>query len=150
MSSLLSPITPLTVTLSHSSKPLLHLHAPFLFSLNHHHSSLTKSTTKLKPRRPLTTTQSKGTDDSVDAPNRLISVVCYFYPFFDGSIIVLDLLLIFPELLERSFNPKDWLGLDSTVFLFLLVCLVYGSASCVLGQVPRLPIVPEAAGRQVP
>ncbi|KAM1116618.1 hypothetical protein TB2_006998 [Malus domestica] len=143
MSSLLSPITPLTVTLSHSSKPLLHLHAPFLFSLNHHHSSLTKSTTKLKPRRPLTTTQSKGTDDSVDAPNRLISVVCYFYPFFDGSSTE-------TRILADIFNPKDWLGLDSTVFLFLLVCLVYGSASCVLGQVPRLPIVPEAAGRQVP
>ncbi|XP_068311698.1 protein TIC 20-v, chloroplastic [Pyrus communis] len=216
MSGLLSPTTPLTVTLSHS-KPLFRLHSPFLFSLNHHHSILTKHTNKIKPRRPLTTTQSKGTDDSVDAPDRLISAVCYFYPFFDGiqygkyvitqftaiqtliqplipairvfksfpfngflvfltlyfgvvrnsnfsryvrfntmQVIVLDVLLIFPDLLERSFNPKDGLGLDvlmsmdSTVFLFLLVCLVYGSASCVLGQVPRLPIVAEAAERQVP
>ncbi|XP_009375066.2 protein TIC 20-v, chloroplastic [Pyrus x bretschneideri] len=216
MSGLLSPTTPLTVTLPHS-KPLLRLHSPFLFSLNHHHSILTKRTNKIKPRRPLTTTQSKGTDDSVDAPDRLISAVCYFYPFFDGiqygkyvitqftavqtliqplipairvfksfpfngflvfltlyfgvvrnsnfsryvrfntmQVIVLDVLLIFPDLLERSFNPKDGLGLDvlmsmdSTVFLFLLVCLVYGSASCVLGQVPRLPIVAEAAERQVP
>ncbi|BBH02192.1 Protein TIC 20-v, chloroplastic [Prunus dulcis] len=56
------------------------------------------------------------------------------------AIIVLDVLLIFPDLVERSFNPKDGLGLDalmsldSTVFLFLLV--------------PRLPIVAEAAERQ--
>uniref|UniRef100_A0A803QCT0 Protein TIC 20 n=2 Tax=Cannabis sativa TaxID=3483 RepID=A0A803QCT0_CANSA len=69
--------------------------------------------------------------------------------------IVLDVLLIFPDLLERSFNPKDGVGLDllmsldSTVFLFLLVCLVYGSSSCILGQLPRLPIVAEAAERQV-
>lgn len=72
------------------------------------------------------------------------------------QVIVLDVLLIFPDLLERSFNPKDGLGLDvlmsldSTVFLFLLVCLIYGSTACVLGQVPRLPIVAEAAERQVP
>lgn len=69
--------------------------------------------------------------------------------------IVLDVLLIFPDLLERSFNPRDGLGLDfvmsldSTVFLFLLVSLIYGSSSCLLGQVPRLPIVAEAADRQV-
>lgn len=69
--------------------------------------------------------------------------------------VVLDVLLIFPDLLERGFNPKDGLGfdliisLDSTVFLFLLVCLIYGSSSCLLGQIPRLPIVAEAADRQV-
>lgn len=69
--------------------------------------------------------------------------------------IVLDVLLIFPDLLERSFNPRGGLGLDlimsldSTVFLFLLVCLIYGSSSCLLGQAPRLPIVAEAAERQV-
>ena len=44
--------------------------------------------------------------------------------------VVLDVLLIFPDLLERGFNPKDGLGLDlimsldSTVFLFLLDLLV--------------------------
>ncbi|MQM07097.1 hypothetical protein Taro_039932 [Colocasia esculenta] len=69
--------------------------------------------------------------------------------------IVLDVLLIFPDLLERNFSPHDGVGLDlvmsldSTVFLFLLVCLIYGSTSCLLGQVPRLPIVAEAAERQV-
>ncbi|KAK1295837.1 hypothetical protein QJS10_CPB15g01073 [Acorus calamus] len=69
--------------------------------------------------------------------------------------IVLDVLLIFPDLIERGFNPKEGLGLevlmsvDSTVFLFLLVSLIYGCGSCFLGQVPRLPIVAEAADRQV-
>ncbi|XP_072981188.1 protein TIC 20-v, chloroplastic isoform X2 [Typha angustifolia] len=69
--------------------------------------------------------------------------------------IVLDVLLIFPDLIERTFNPKGGIGLDalqsldSTVFLFLLVSLMYGSTSCILGQVPRLPIVADAADRQV-
>ncbi|PRQ32885.1 putative chloroplast protein import component Tic20 [Rosa chinensis] len=62
------------------------------------------------------------------------------------QVIVLDVLLIFPDLLERSFNPRDGLGLDvlmsldSTVFLFLLVCLIYASSSCLLGQVPDCPL----------
>nr|VDC87859.1 unnamed protein product [Brassica oleracea] len=156
--------------------------------------------------------RSKG-DDSVDASDRLISAVCYFYPFFDGiqygkfiitqyqpfqiliqplfpaikafksfpfngflifitfyfvvvrnqnfsryvrfntmQAIVLDVLLIFPDLLERSFNPRDGFGLDvvmsldSTVFLFLVVSLIYGFSACLFGLVPRLPI---AADRQV-
>ncbi|KAL3821125.1 hypothetical protein ACJIZ3_007030 [Penstemon smallii] len=166
-------------------------------------------------KRSLITTKSKGTD-SADAPDRLISAITYFYPFFDGiqygkyvitqfspfqtliqplvpairvfksfpfngflvfltlyfvvvrnpnfskyvrfntmQAIVLDVLLIFPDLLERTFNPRDGVGLDllmsldSTVFLFLLVSLIYGSSSCLLGQLPRLPIVAEAADRQV-
>ncbi|KAL4341652.1 hypothetical protein GQ457_08G007700 [Hibiscus cannabinus] len=166
-------------------------------------------------RRKLLVVQAKG-EDSADGPDRLISAVCYFYPFFDGiqygkyvitqftpiqvliqplfpaikvfksfplngflvfltlyfvvvrnpnfsryvrfntmQAIVLDVLLIFPDLLERSFNPKEGLGLDvlmsvdSTMFLFLLVCLIYGSSSCLFGQLPRLPIVAEAADRQV-
>lgn len=69
--------------------------------------------------------------------------------------IVLDVLLIFPDLLQRSFSPSGGIGmdllqiLDSTVFLFLLVSLVYGSTTCLLGQVPRLPLVADAAERQV-
>ncbi|KAK6934603.1 Chloroplast protein import component Tic20 [Dillenia turbinata] len=145
---------------------------------NHRQSPRNQNTNR---RRPITiTVQSKGRN-SADAPDRLISAICYFYPFFDGiqygkyvltqftpiqvlieplvpaiKAIVLDVLLIFPDLLERSFNPRDGVGLDlmmsldSTVFLFLLVCLIYGSSSCLLGQVPRLPIVAEAAERQVP
>lgn len=174
-----------------------------------------KRTLVIYPKRPTIRAQSKN-NDSADGPDRLISAITYFYPFFDGiqygkyvitqfapiqtliqplvptirvfksfplngllifftlyfvvvrnnnfsryvrfntmQAIVLDVLLIFPDLLERSFNPKDGLGLDlmmsfdSTVFLFLLVSLVYGSSSCLLGQLPRLPIVAEAADRQV-
>ncbi|XP_018813133.1 protein TIC 20-v, chloroplastic-like [Juglans regia] len=207
MSNLLYPLNP---TLK---PPLL---SPFL------NSSFAQINFPKKPRNPTTkprrthiTAQSNGSD-SADPPDRLISALCYFYPFFDGiqygkyviaqftpiqaliqplvpairvfksfpfngflvfltlyfvvvrnpnfsryvrfntmQVIVLDVLLIFPDLLERSFNPRDGLGLDllmsfdSAVFLFLLVCLVYGSSSCLLGQVPRLPIVAEAADRQV-
>ncbi|KAK9939761.1 hypothetical protein M0R45_016450 [Rubus argutus] len=180
MSNFLSPTTPLRL----SHKPLLHS-SPF--SLNHH-SLLTpthlsnKPTNPIKPRR-LLTIQSKGGDDSIDVPDRLISAVSIrvFKSFpFNGflvfltlyfgvvrnqnfsryvrfntmQVIVLDVLLIFPDLLERSFNPRDGVGLDvlmsldSTVFLFLFVSLIYGSTSCLLGQVPRLPIVAEAADRQ--
>lgn len=202
MSNLLYPLIP-------TLKPLLH--SRFL------RPNFTKTPRNpiQKPRRTCIRAQSDG-NDSADAPDRIISAVCYFYPFFDGiqygkyvitqfapvqaliqplvpairvfksfpfngflvfltlyfvvvrnpnfskyvrfntmQAIVLDVLLIFPDLLERSFNPRGGLGLDllmsldSTVFLFLLVSLVYGSSSCLLGQVPRLPIVAEAADRQV-
>ncbi|KAK4343970.1 hypothetical protein RND71_037064 [Anisodus tanguticus] len=184
---------------------------PFPFTSHPKHSPFLHPT-----KRPTIRAQSKNNNDSADGPDRLISAITYFYPFFDGiqygkyvitqfapiqtliqplvpairvfksfplngllvfftlyfivvrnqnfsryvrfntmQAIVLDVLLIFPDLLERSFNPKDGLGLDlmmsfdSTVFLFLLVCLVYASSSCLLGQLPRLPIVAEAADRQV-
>ncbi|GAV68814.1 hypothetical protein CFOL_v3_12317 [Cephalotus follicularis] len=215
---LLSPPTPPLIF--SNNKPLPFNLPPLLTSFKkqlcyHHHFSLT--TNQTKPKRSVFTVQSKGNNkSSADAPDRLISAICYFYPFFDGiqygkyvitqfspiqaliqplipaikvfksfplngflvfltlyfvvvrnpnfsryvrfntmQAIVLDVLLIFPDLLERSFNPRDGLGLDvvmsldSTVFLFLLVSLIYGSSSCMLGQVPRLPIVAEAADRQV-
>lgn len=45
---------------------------------------LRPQTRPLKPSRPfLFRAQSKGSN-SADAPDRLISAVCYFYPFFDG------------------------------------------------------------------
>lgn len=196
---------PLQSTFLHSSTN------PSLFTLN----LLPKNLRKPHQFRSLIVAKSNGSD-SADVPDRLISALCYFYPFFDGiqygkyvitqfypvqaivqplvpairvfksfpfngflvfltlyfvvvrnpnfsryvrfntmQAIVLDVLLIFPDLLERGFNPKGGLGLDlimsldSTVFLFLLVCLIYGSSSCLLGQIPRLPIVAEAADRQV-
>ncbi|KAJ7963619.1 protein TIC 20-v, chloroplastic [Quillaja saponaria] len=212
MSSPLSPVA----SFSHSHKPLqsafLFSRAnPSLFTL----TGLPKELRNSSKLRRLAIVQSKDSN-SADPPDRLISAICYFYPFFDGvqygkyvitqftpvqtliqpllpairvfksfpfngflvfltlyfvvvrnpnfsryvrfntmQAIVLDVLLIFPDLLERSFNPRDGVGLDlmmsldSTVFLFLLVCLIYGSSSCLLGQVPRLPIVAEAADRQV-
>ncbi|XP_015577025.1 protein TIC 20-v, chloroplastic [Ricinus communis] len=204
MSALLS--SSLTPPLYLSQKPLfISLKNPSLLSFR-----------KPQPRKAQFVSAKSNGGDSADPGDRLISAVCYFYPFFDGvqygkylitqfspiqtliqpllpairvfksfplngflvfltlyfvvvrnnnfsryvrfntmQAIVLDVLLIFPDLLERSFNPRDGLGLDllmsldSTVFLYLLVCLIYGSSSCLLGQVPRLPIVAEAADRQV-
>ncbi|XP_021771388.1 protein TIC 20-v, chloroplastic [Chenopodium quinoa] len=194
---------------THYSTSLLPLKNPSFLSL-------TTTPTTPNPSKRLILCKSKKNDENIDAPDRLISAICYFYPLFDGiqygkyvitqftplqliiqplipaikvfksfplngvlvfftlyfvvvrnqnfskyvrfntmQAIVLDILLIFPDLLERSFNPKDGIGLDlmmsldSTVFLFLLVSLIYGSYSCALGQVPRLPIVAEAAERQV-
>ncbi|KAM7498997.1 hypothetical protein LguiA_023411 [Lonicera macranthoides] len=200
-------------TFSYKRQPL---YSSSFFSLN----STSFLTLSPKPKTPIrfktsTITAKSDDTDSADAPDRIISAVCYFYPFFDGvqygkyvitqftpiqtllqplipairvfksfpfngflvfltlyfvvvrnpnfsryvrfntmQAIVLDVLLIFPDLLERSFNPRDGFGLDllmsldSTVFLFLLVCLIYGSSSCLLGQLPRLPIVADAADRQ--
>ncbi|MBA0875292.1 hypothetical protein Goshw_029289, partial [Gossypium schwendimanii] len=208
---LFNPITSLSVPLTLS--PKTH-YSPSLSSLKNHPSFLPNKNHN-PTRRKLLIVQAKG-EDSADGPDRLISAICYFYPFFDGiqygkyvitqftpiqvliqplfpaikvfksfplngflvfltlyfvvvrnpnfsryvrfntmQAIVLDVLLIFPDLLERSFNPKEGLGLDlvmsfdSTVFLYLLVSLIYASSSCLFGLLPRLPIVAEAADRQV-
>lgn len=78
-----------------------------------------------------------------------------FVRFNAMQAVALDVLLIFPDLLAQSFAPAGGVGfevfqsLESTVFLFLLVCLVYGGGACLLGKTPRLPIVADAAERQV-
>ncbi|CAL5019335.1 unnamed protein product [Urochloa decumbens] len=78
-----------------------------------------------------------------------------FVRFNAMQAVVLDVLLIFPDLLAQSFAPSGGVGfeifqsMESTVFLFLLVSLVYGSGACLLGKTPRLPIVADAAERQV-
>lgn len=198
----------------HMHSSFLKNHNSSLFSLTNQLTKKQRNQTNLKTRLPVTTQSKNG--NSADYPDRIISAVCYFYPFFDGvqygkyvitqftpiqvliqplvpairvfksfpfngflvfltlyfivvrnsnfsryvrfntmQAIVLDVLLIFPDLLERTFNLREGWGLDlmmsldSTVFLFLLVCLIYGSSSCLLGQMPRLPIVAEAADRQV-
>jgi uncharacterized membrane protein len=80
-----------------------------------------------------------------------------FVRFNAMQAVALDVLLIFPDLLARSFAPSSASGagfevfqsMESTVFLFLLVCLFYGGGACLLGKTPRLPIVADAAERQV-
>ncbi|KAK3158972.1 hypothetical protein QOZ80_2AG0144090 [Eleusine coracana subsp. coracana] len=80
-----------------------------------------------------------------------------FVRFNAMQAVALDVLLIFPDLLAQSFAPTSATGLgfevfqsmESTVFLFLLVCLFYGGGACLLGKTPRLPIVADAAERQV-
>ncbi|KAF5727909.1 protein TIC 20-v chloroplastic [Tripterygium wilfordii] len=78
ISNLLSPRPPLTF--SHKQLSLKH---SSLLSF----TSFTKETiNKAKPRRRLSSINAKnnGSDDAADAPDRIISAVCYFYPFFDG------------------------------------------------------------------
>uniref|UniRef100_A0A0D9VKH9 Protein TIC 20 n=1 Tax=Leersia perrieri TaxID=77586 RepID=A0A0D9VKH9_9ORYZ len=79
-----------------------------------------------------------------------------FVRFNAMQAVALDVLLIFPDLLAQSFAPTGggigfelFQSMESTVFLFLLVCLVYGGGACLLGKTPRLPIVADAAERQV-
>lgn len=72
--------------------------------------------------------------------------------------IILDVLLILPQLLERLFATPGGGGfgagvivlLYNTVFLFLFTCFAFGVTSCLLGRSPRLPIVADAADAQVP
>ncbi|KAL9997562.1 putative chloroplast protein import component Tic20 [Helianthus debilis subsp. tardiflorus] len=209
------PPPPLQFTLTPSRQTLYSISTPFLPLNLKTLTPIHLKSTHLPRRTTLTVPKSTGTD-SPDGPDRLISALCYFYPFFDGiqygkyainqfsfiqtliqplvpairvyksvpfngvlvfltlyfvvvrnpnfsryvrfnamQAVVLDVLLIFPDLLERGFEAKDGVGLgllmsvDSTVFLFMLVSLVYGSSCCCLGQLPRLPIVAEAADRQV-
>ena len=69
--------------------------------------------------------------------------------------VVLDVLLIFPTLVERTFTPRGGIGFElliifyNTTFLFLVACFLFGVVSCLLGKTPRLPLVAEAADQQV-
>jgi len=75
--------------------------------------------------------------------------------FNSMQAVVLDVLLIFPTLVERTFTPRGGIGFEllvvfyNTVFLFLVACFAFGIISCLLGKTPRLPIVAEAADQQV-
>ncbi|KAJ6403130.1 hypothetical protein OIU84_015116 [Salix udensis] len=71
MSTLLFPQTPLTLS-----------QKPFLLSLRN--PSFLPHTRKWIRPRGLILAKSNG-NDSVDTTDRIISAVCYFYPFFDGS-----------------------------------------------------------------
>lgn len=69
--------------------------------------------------------------------------------------VVLDVLLILPQVIERIVSPRSGFGfqifvlLYNTLFLFLVVSFVYGVISCLLGNTPRLPLVADAADAQV-
>lgn len=75
--------------------------------------------------------------------------------FNSMQAVVLDVLLIFPTLVERTFTPRGGIGFEllvifyNTVFLFLVACFLFGIVSCILGKTPRLPLVAEAADQQV-
>uniref|UniRef100_A0A6T7UQR6 Protein TIC 20 n=1 Tax=Pyramimonas obovata TaxID=1411642 RepID=A0A6T7UQR6_9CHLO len=73
--------------------------------------------------------------------------------------IVLDILLILPDVLSSLFNgingpPTGGAGLeakilfDNTVFLFVYLSVAYASISSLLGKSAKLPLVGEAADMQ--
>ncbi|KAL7148780.1 hypothetical protein ABFS83_06G202500 [Erythranthe nasuta] len=70
--------------------------------------------------------------------------------------LVLDVLLVLPVLVQRIFTPgRSGIALKLTawaysgLFMFVVACFVYGLVSSVLGKTPYLPLVAEAAGRQL-
>eukprot|EP00892_Ulva_mutabilis_P010723 jgi/Ulvmu1/8022/UM004_0259.1 len=67
--------------------------------------------------------------------------------------ILLDIILIIPSLLESTLRPsfgsgpflQAYITGYNTLFLFVLSAVVYGVGSCAAGQIPRIPLVSEAA-----
>lgn len=71
--------------------------------------------------------------------------------------VLLDILLIIPQvLLDDVFKQptgglalQAYISTENTLFLFVAVSVAYGMGSCLVGQMPRLPLVAEAADTQV-
>eukprot|EP00798_Chlamydomonas_sp_ICE-L_P031580 gene31580-6778_t len=71
--------------------------------------------------------------------------------------VLLDILLVFPQLLLNDIGggPGDGAGLTiymqlyNTIFLFVACSCAYGMGSSLIGQVPRLPLVAGAADAQI-
>jgi uncharacterized membrane protein len=79
-----------------------------------------------------------------------------FARFNAMQAVVLDVLLVLPMLLIRIFSPgRAGLGFKlmvlghNVVFVFLLLCFIYSVSSSVMGRTPYLPLVADAAGRQL-
>lgn len=79
-----------------------------------------------------------------------------FTRFNAQQAILIDILLIVPDLLLRSFdNPSGGAGLqalvliDNTVFLYVYLCALAGVGASLAGKYFRLPLVGEAAESQV-
>jgi hypothetical protein len=70
--------------------------------------------------------------------------------------VLLDIILIFPGLFESVFKirPMGGVGLQiyiqvyNAIFLFVLVAVVYGIVSSLIGQTARIPLVADAADAQ--
>lgn len=59
-------------------------------------------------------------------------------------------------LLDNVFKPSGggpmlqaYISTNNTIFLFVAASAIYGVGSCAVGQLPRLPLVAEAADSQV-
>lgn len=80
----------------------------------------------------------------------------HYVRFNSMQAVTLDVLLVLPILIQRIFSPgRSGLGFRimvwaySALFVFSVLCFVYGLASSVLGRTPYLPFVADAAGRQM-
>lgn len=79
-----------------------------------------------------------------------------FVRFNAMQAIVLNILLIVPSILESVFRPPAggiglqlYINLYTAIFLFIFVCVSYAIVSCLAGKQVSLPIVGEAADRQI-
>lgn len=72
--------------------------------------------------------------------------------------VTLDVLLAVPVLLTRILDPghggggfgmKAMMWGHTGVFVFSFMCFVYGVVSCLVGKTPYIPLVADAAGRQL-
>ncbi|XP_014523187.1 protein TIC 20-II, chloroplastic [Vigna radiata var. radiata] len=66
--------------------------------------------------------------------------------------VTLDVLLVIPHLIARIFSPGRgplMIWSSNAIFVFSILCFLYGVASCVLGRTPYLPFVADAASRQI-
>ncbi|PON59116.1 Chloroplast protein import component [Parasponia andersonii] len=80
----------------------------------------------------------------------------HYVRFNSMQAVTLDVLLVVPLLLQRIFSPgRAGLGfrvvvwVHTALFVFSVLCFVYSVVSCVLGRTPYLPLVADAAGRQI-
>ncbi|KAF5203260.1 Tic 20-v protein [Thalictrum thalictroides] len=75
--------------------------------------------------------------------------------FNSMQAVVLDVLLSLPLLFQRVFSPGKGLGLKllvmgyNSIFVFIVFSFLYSLGHCVLGRTPYLPLVAEAADRQL-
>ncbi|GMH35562.1 hypothetical protein BSKO_03430 [Bryopsis sp. KO-2023] len=74
-----------------------------------------------------------------------------FVRFNAMQAVLVDILLIFPSLVESIFRPNgDILVMGyNTIWLYVFACIVYGIGSCLMGESPRLPLVADAADAQI-
>eukprot|EP00803_Ostreobium_quekettii_P001228 evm.model.scf_1293EXC.1 EVM.evm.TU.scf_1293EXC.1 scf_1293EXC:7-2468(+) len=74
-----------------------------------------------------------------------------FVRFNAMQAILFDILLILPMLVEQLLRPPLAVEIEvyNIVWIYILVCVIYGMGACLAGEQPRLPLVADAADQQV-
>ncbi|KAA0038239.1 hypothetical protein IC582_003594 [Cucumis melo] len=80
----------------------------------------------------------------------------HYVRFNSMQAVTLDVLLVVPLLIQRILSPgrggigfKIMVWSHNGLFVFSVLCFLYSMVSCLLGRTPHLPIVADAAGRQI-